>query len=71
MKLSTFLSCVAIVLLASGPGVNAFWRLLCHGTLGTARLDPVVNFGQIAPHAHNIAGASSESHQKAAPTTSL
>jgi hypothetical protein len=61
MNLSTILSCVAILLLASSPEVDAFWRLLCHGTLGTAQIDPVVNFGQIAPHAHQIAGASSES----------
>jgi hypothetical protein len=71
MKLSAFLSCVAVILLAGGPGVDAFWRLLCHGILGTARIDPIVNFGQIAPHAHNIAGASSKSHQKRAYTTSV
>jgi hypothetical protein len=52
---------VVILLLAATTPVQAFWRLLCHGTLGTARIDPLVNFGQIAPHAHNIAGASSKS----------
>lgn len=51
---------ITLLLLASLSGVDGFWRILCHGTLGTARIDPVVNFGEISPHAHNIAGASSK-----------
>lgn len=51
---------IAVLLLASAAPIEAFWRLLCHGTLGTARIDPLVNFGEVAPHAHNIAGAQSE-----------
>lgn len=62
MKTSNIILCVAVLLLTSSPGVDAFWRLLCHGTLGTARIDPIVSHGEIAAHAHMIAGASSKSN---------
>lgn len=61
MQPAFILSCAAVLLLAASPGVSGFWRTLCHGTLGVAQIDPVVNFGQVSPHAHFIAGASSES----------
>lgn len=39
---------------------NAFWRLPCRGRTGVARLDPIVDPGEISGHAHVIHGAGSE-----------
>lgn len=39
---------------------DAFWRLPCRGRTGVARLDPIVNPGEISGHAHAIHGAGSE-----------
>ena len=36
-------------------GSDAFWRLLCDIS-GVARIDPLVNPGERADHAHNIYG---------------
>ncbi|EEH23233.1 hypothetical protein PABG_05444 [Paracoccidioides brasiliensis Pb03] len=47
----------AALVAAISPAL-AFWRLPCQGRLGVARLDPLVNPGQIAPHAHVVHGAS-------------
>ena len=38
--------------------VSAFWRLLCDGSTGLARLDPLMSFGQVGPHVHSIKGGS-------------
>jgi hypothetical protein len=38
---------------------TAFWRLPCRGRSGVARLDPIVNPGEVAGHAHVIHGAGS------------
>ncbi|KAJ5089095.1 hypothetical protein N7532_007779 [Penicillium argentinense] len=35
---------------------NAFWRLPCRGRTGVARLDPIVDPGQISGHVHAIHG---------------
>ena len=40
--------------------VSAFWRLLCHGQLGIARIDPLVAPGMISPHVHTAQGARSK-----------
>ena len=41
------------------PGnVNAFWRLECEGSVGLARMDPLINFGMAGDHAHSIKGGS-------------
>ena len=42
-------------------GADAFFRMPCKGLLGIARLDPLVNPGDIAPHAHNIHGSNGQS----------
>ena len=38
---------------------SAFWRLPCRGRTGVARLDPLVDPGQISGHVHSIHGAGS------------
>ena len=40
-------------------GVNAFWRMNC-AVIQTGRVDPLVNPGAVAAHAHSIVGGSSE-----------
>lgn len=39
---------------------HAFWRLPCRGRTGVARLDPIVDPGEISDHAHAIHGGGSE-----------
>jgi len=34
----------------------AFWRLPCRGRAGLGRIDPLVDTGRIADHAHTIHG---------------
>ncbi|KAI1853724.1 hypothetical protein JX266_001708 [Neoarthrinium moseri] len=43
--------------LAIFPLVNGFWRMSC-GIIQTGRIDPIVNPGSIAAHAHKVSGAS-------------
>ena len=38
--------------------VHAFWRLECEGSVGLARLDPLMNFGTAGDHVHSIKGGS-------------
>lgn len=38
-----------------------YWRHLCHGQLGMARIDPMMAPGKPSQHIHNIQGASSKS----------
>ncbi|KAK2623902.1 hypothetical protein QTJ16_006536 [Diplocarpon rosae] len=38
--------------------VAGFWRMPCRGRVGLARIDPLVNFNEIAPHIHSIHGSS-------------
>ena len=37
---------------------NAFWRLECDGSVGLARMDPLMNYGTAGDHAHSIKGGS-------------
>jgi hypothetical protein len=39
--------------------VEAFWRMNC-AVIQTGRVDPLVNPGTVAAHAHTIVGGSSE-----------
>ncbi|KAI9818258.1 MAG: hypothetical protein M1832_004474 [Thelocarpon impressellum] len=48
----------SVALLALVGGADAFWRLPCQGRSGLARIDPLVNPGAVAPHAHTIHGGS-------------
>lgn len=54
---------IAAVLLFNLGYANAFWRLLCDGSVGLARMDPLVNFGEVADHVHSIKGGSGKSRQ--------
>jgi len=50
---------VATSLLAFINPVDAFWRMPCRARSGLARLDPLMNPGEIADHLHAIHGGSS------------
>jgi hypothetical protein len=45
----------ATVALLSGAA-DAFWRMPCQARSGLARMDPLVEPGQVANHAHAIHG---------------
>ena len=38
--------------------VLAFWRLECEGSIGLARLDPLMSPGSVGDHVHSIKGGS-------------
>jgi hypothetical protein len=44
-------------------GAHAFWRMECPGRVGLARIDPIVDPGQISKHAHAIHGSSGKSNE--------
>lgn len=48
----------AIVFLFLTTTVNAFWRLLCDGSVGVARIDPLIAPGGLSDHVHSIKGGS-------------
>jgi hypothetical protein len=59
-KLSTTLIYLHLVsLLLVNPSFG-FFRHLCHGTLGTLRVDPLMAPGKASQHIHDIHGASSK-----------
>lgn len=39
---------------------DAFWRLPCHGQSGVARMDPIVDPGEVSSHVHVVHGGGSE-----------
>ncbi|CAI7604931.1 unnamed protein product [Penicillium glandicola] len=52
------LTAIAMACLALFPTyTTAFWRLPCRGRSGVARLDPIVDPGEISSHAHAVHGA--------------
>mgnify|MGYP006949396045 CR=1 FL=1 len=53
--LKTLLAASAAGLVGSA---NAFWRMECPGRVGLARIDPIVNPGEVANHVHAIHGTS-------------
>ncbi|KAI1495625.1 hypothetical protein F5X99DRAFT_115611 [Biscogniauxia marginata] len=48
----------ALTLLGASSVVDAFWRMECRGVTGLARIDPLVNFDTVSPHAHTVHGSS-------------
>lgn len=54
------LKTAAAVLAATVAPAAAFWRLPCMGYTGIARLDPLVDPGEISDHTHIIHGGGSE-----------
>lgn len=53
------LSAAAVALSALVDPAAAFWRLPCQGRLAVARMDPIVNPGEVSPHIHAIHGGES------------
>ncbi|KAJ5958402.1 uncharacterized protein N7479_005552 [Penicillium vulpinum] len=52
------LTAIAMACLALFPSyTTAFWRLPCRGRSGVARIDPIVEPGEISSHAHAVHGA--------------
>ena len=49
---------VAILMVLFISNVNAFWRLECDGSVGLARMDPLINPGTSGDHVHSIKGGS-------------
>ncbi|OCK75752.1 hypothetical protein K432DRAFT_408752 [Lepidopterella palustris CBS 459.81] len=46
-----------VLVMASLSGISdAFWRMDCHSRTGLARIDPLVDAGEISDHAHAIHG---------------
>lgn len=60
--LKTFTSQIAwaIVVFLQVGGSSAFWRLLCDGSVGLARIDPLTDMGGVSNHVHSIKGGSGE-----------
>ncbi|KAM7221127.1 protein of unknown function (DUF1996) domain containing protein [Rhypophila decipiens] len=48
----------ALAVLAALGGAHAFWRMECHGQVGLARIDPLVNPDEVGQHVHAIHGSS-------------
>ncbi|KAH9909492.1 hypothetical protein F4778DRAFT_719 [Xylariomycetidae sp. FL2044] len=48
----------ALALLGAVNPVSAFWRMECRSSTGSARLDPIVDFGVPSAHAHIVFGSS-------------
>jgi len=46
-----------LLLLLQVAGSSAFWRMLCPGRLGIARMDPIMSPGKVSQHAHAIYGS--------------
>ena len=59
MYKSSFISIVGTITLHACV-VNAFWRLLCDGSIALARIDPLLNYGGVSDHVHSIKGGSGE-----------
>lgn len=57
MHYNTYIS-GAILLLLLFTSVDAFWRLECDGSVGLARIDPLMNLGEVSEHVHTIKGGS-------------
>lgn len=47
---------VAATLALLGTPASAFWRMECRGVSGQARIDPLVSYGTVASHVHEIFG---------------
>ena len=58
MKISATNALKAATILALGANVDAFWRMPCKGRTALARIDPLVNFGDIGDHVHAVHGSS-------------
>ncbi len=48
---------VAALTLGSNA-VDAFWRLECPGSIGLARIDPLMDYDGVSGHVHDLKGGS-------------
>lgn len=48
---------VAALTLGSNA-VDAFWRLECPGSIGLARIDPLMDYDGVSGHVHTLKGGS-------------
>ena len=62
MHFSTFSTGVAISVVSLLARSDAFWRMECRASSGLARIDPLVNYGQIGDHVHSIFGSNGTLH---------
>lgn len=58
--MTTSKTMMAIAMLGMSSVTQAFWRMECRGSTGTARIDPIVDLGKPAGHAHVAHGSSGE-----------
>lgn len=54
MMRSTKLVTAGVALLVAPA--SAFWRMECRGVSARARIDPLVDYGKVGSHAHEIFG---------------
>lgn len=66
-----FLKTIAAAAILSAAGVDAFWRMECPHRLGLGRIDPLMNPGTVAQHAHAIYGSSGKSSSTSVSPTLL
>jgi len=53
-------SSTLLLAVSSFSGIaSAFWRLPCHERVGLARMDPIMNPGQVSGHVHTLHGGGS------------
>lgn len=52
---------VAAALALLGTPASAFWRMECRGSSGTARIDPIMKYGSVGGHVHEIFGGQGKS----------
>jgi hypothetical protein len=58
MYSTTFTTAVTVSILHFVGNSNAFWRMECRSSAGTARLDPLVNPNEVGAHVHDVFGSS-------------
>ena len=58
MPSNNFGRAATVALTLGSTAVNAFWRLECPGSLGLARIDPLMDFDGVSGHVHDLKGGS-------------
>ena len=59
--MTRFVVVAATIMILFICNTAAFWRLECDGSVGLARMDPLMNFGTAGDHVHSIKGGSGKS----------
>lgn len=63
MKYSHSFTTLTVGLLFATGGVDAFWRMPCRSRTGLARMDPIMDPGEVSDHVHAIHGGGSKSRR--------